>query len=141
MVLSRIRPPAGRRRPDKYLFGVGNTTRLYHSGHRAAGHRPSLAMAFQVPLRALARRYFHYAREFQLPLPVDDEPAGVVAADSVAMAVAEVSPPWRESESNTKPSASVRVLLAAIFPRKKPVPKRWCNNTGRKDSVVAAVWT
>lgn len=78
-----------------YFFGVGDAARSYHSGHRTAGHRPSLAMAFQTPLRAVARRYLHYARELQLPLSVDDQPAGVVAADSVAMVVAEVDPSWR----------------------------------------------
>ena len=52
-------------------------------------------MAFQVTFRAVARRYLHHARALQLPLPVDDEPVGVVAADFVAMDVAEVSPSWR----------------------------------------------
>lgn len=123
-----------------YLFGVGNATRLYHSGHRAADHRPSLAMAFQVSLRALARRYFHHAREFQLPLTVDDEPAGVVAADSVAMAVAEVGPSWRESESNTKPSASVRTLSAATFPGRSLRLRAGVTTLVGRDSVVRDVY-
>ena len=95
----RIHPSTGRRRPAVYLFGVGDAARPYRSGHRAAGHRPLLAMAFQVTFRAIARRYLHHARELQLPLPVDDEPVGVVAADFVAMDVAEVNPSWRGSES------------------------------------------
>lgn len=103
-------------RPAVYLFGVGDAAHPYRSGHRAAGYRPPLAMAFQVTFRAVARRYLHHARELQLPLPVDDEPVGVVAADFVAMDVAEVNPSWGGSESNTRLSALARALSLQFSP-------------------------